>query len=208
MAVRLKTKWHQSRRERRSKKGTSQPKTLQDLSSVIAMSIWKLAKDAFTHMEKEGFRFREDIQAIDTINEFIFYQLHIVDRLIFEKISEEERGPFITAVAKQLAEVVADNQTELLGPGDYVQTFMDSMNDRFTNYAECGFKNGPSFEFTRYLALNVAQHLTLTDDKWVVEQVMDIEAPPVAEKIQRVAEDVLGLRYRKLDNTNTDTNSS
>ena len=78
---------------------------------------------------------------------------------------------------------------------------MDAMNDRFANYAECGFDNeqGPSFQFTRYLALNVAQHLTLTDDKWVVEQVMDIEAPPVAEKIQRVAEDVLGLRYRKLD---------
>ena len=200
MAVRLKTKWHQTKRERRSKRA-SQPKTLQDLSSVIAMSIWKLAKDAFAHMEKEGFRFREDIQAIETINEFIYFQLHIVDRLIYGKISEEERGPFITDVAKRLAEVVADNRTELLGPGEYVQSFMDAMNDRFANYAECGFDNeqGPSFQFTRYLALNVAQHLTLTDDKWVVEQVMDIEAPPVAEKIQRVAEDVLGLRYRKLD---------
>ena len=71
MAVRLKTKWHRSKREPRHKR-TSQPKTLQDLSSVIAMSIWKLAKDAFAHMEKEGFRFREDIQAVDTINEFIF----------------------------------------------------------------------------------------------------------------------------------------
>jgi len=202
MAVRLKTKWHQSRRDRRSKRA-SQPKTLQDLSSVIAMSIWKLGKDAFAHMEKEGFRFREDIQAIDTINEFLFFQLHIVDRLIYGKISEEERGPFITDVAKRLAEVVADNETELLGPGEYVQSFMDAMNDRFANYAECSFDNGPGFQFIRYLALNVAQHLKQTDDKWVVEQVMDIEAPPVAEKIQRVAEDVLGLRYRKLENNDT-----
>ena len=195
MAVRLKTKWHKSKRERRSKKA-SRPKTLQDLSSVIAMNIWKLAKEAFAHMEKEGFRFREDTQAIDTINEFIFFQLHIVDRLIYEKISEEERGPFITAVATQLAEAVAENQIELLGPGDYVKSFMDGMNERFSNYAECNFDNGPGFEFIRYLALNVAEHLKLTDDKWVVEQVMDIEAPPVAEKIQRVTEDVLGLRYR------------
>ncbi|MCG6971382.1 MAG: hypothetical protein LJE85_16570 [Gammaproteobacteria bacterium] len=200
MAVRLKTKWHKSKRERRSKRA-SRPKTLQDLSSVIAMNIWKLAKEAFTHMEKEGFRFREDTQAIDTINEFIYYQLHIVDRLIYEKIAEEERAPFITAVATQLAETVAENQEELLGPGEYVQSFMDTMNERFKNYAECRFDNGPGFEFTRYLALNVAQHLTLTDDKWVVEQVMDIEAPPVAEKIQRVTEDVLGLRYRKLENS-------
>jgi hypothetical protein len=103
-------------------------------------------------------------------------------------------------VATQLAETVAENQIELLGPADYVKSFMDSMNERFKNYAECRFDNGPGFEFTRYLALNVADHLKLTDDKWVVEQVMDIEAPPVAEKIQRVAEDVLGLRYRKLEN--------
>jgi hypothetical protein len=202
MAVRLKTKWHKSKRERRSKRAT-RPKTLLDLSSVIAMNIWKLAKDAFTHMEKEGFRFREDTQAIDTINEFIFFQLHIVDRLIYGNIAEDERGPFITAVATQLAETVTENQVELLGPGDYVQSFMDTMNGRFFNYAECGFDNdnGPGFEFTRFLALNVAEHLKLTDDKWVVEQVMDIEAPPMAEKIQRVAEDVLGLRYKKLDNS-------
>lgn len=200
MAVRLKTKWHKSKRERRSKRA-SQPKTLHDLSSVIAMNIWKLAKEAYTHMEKEGFRFREDTQAIDTVNEFIFYQLHIVDRLIYGKIAEQERGPFITAVATQLAESVAENQMELLGPSDdYVQKFMDSMNNRFSNYAECSFDDGPGFQFTRYLALNVAEHLKLTDDKWVVEQVMDVEAPPVAEKIQRVAEDVLGLRYRKLEN--------
>ncbi len=202
MAVRLKTKWHKSRRERRSKR-EARPKTLQDLSSVIAMSIWKLAKDVFSHMEKEGFRFREDQQAIDTINEFIFYQLHIVDRVIYGKIPEAEREPFITAVAMQLAEAVAENQVELLGPGDYVQGFMSAMNGRFADYAECRFDNGPSFEFNRYLALNVAEHLKLTDDKWVVEQVMDIEAPPIAEKIQRVAEDVLGLHHRKLGDSET-----
>jgi hypothetical protein len=105
-------------------------------------------------------------------------------------------------VATQLAESVAENQIELLGPGDYVQSFMETMNERFKNYAECRFDDeGPGFEFTRYLALNVSEHLKLTDDKWVIEQVMDIEAPPVAEKIQRVTEDVLGLRYRKLDNS-------
>jgi hypothetical protein len=198
MAVRLKTKWHRSKRERRRRR-ENKPKTLQDLTSVISMNIWKLAKDAFLHMEKEGFRFREDIQAINTINEFIFYQLHIVDRLIYGTISEEERAPFINTVAKQLTETVIENQTELLGPGDYLESFLGTMNERLSNYAECSFddESGPGYEFTRYLAMNVAEQLKLTDDKWVVEQVMDIEAPPVAEKIKRVAEDVLGLRQRK-----------
>jgi hypothetical protein len=196
MAVRLKSKWHQSKRERRRRRENA-PKTLQDLASVIAMSIWKLAKDAFSHMEKEGFRFREDTQAIATINEFMVFQLHIVDRMIFGKISEEERAPFINAVAKCLTEAMQENQEELLGPGDYSQTLVAFMNQRLANYAECGFgDSGPSYEFIRYLALNIAEHLKLTDDKWVVEQVMDIEAPPVAENIMRVAEDLLGLRQK------------
>ena len=38
--------------------------------------------------------------------------------------------------------------------------------------------------------------MKLSDDKWVKEQVMDIEAPQIVEKIMRVAEDVLGLRQR------------
>ena len=60
MAVRLKTKWHRSKRSERNRRGSSAPKKLEDLSSVIGINIWKLAKEAFLHMEKEGFRFRED----------------------------------------------------------------------------------------------------------------------------------------------------
>ncbi|MDH5325103.1 MAG: hypothetical protein OEZ68_12655 [Gammaproteobacteria bacterium] len=195
--VRLKTKWHRSKRSERNKAGSNKPKQLKDLSSVIAMNIWKLAKEAFAHMEKEGFRFRDDEQAIGSINEFMVYQLHIVDRMIYTKVSEDERGPFINAVAGNLIETMVENQAELLGPGEYQSSMVDFMNQRLSQYAECDFTDeGPSYEFTRYLALNVSEHLEQTDSKWVVEQVIDIEAPPIIEKIMRVAEDVLGLRFR------------
>lgn len=195
--VRLKTKWHRSKRSERNKAGSSRPKQLKDLSSVIAMNIWKLAKEAFTHMEKEGFRFRDDEQAIESINEFMFYQLHIVDRMIYTKVSEDERGPFINAVAANLIDTMVSNQQDLLGEEDYRSRMLETMNLRLGEYAECDFNDeGPSYEFTRHLAHRVAEQLQLTDDKWVVEQVIDIEAPPIVEKIMRVAEDVLGLRYR------------
>jgi hypothetical protein len=72
------------------------------------------------------------------------------------------------------------------------------MNDRLANYAECRFDNGePGYDFNRYLARNVADIMQATDEKWVVEQVMDVEAPNVAEKIIRVVTDVLGLRQRQ-----------
>jgi len=198
MAVRLKTRWHRSKRSERNRKGSSAPKKLEDLSSVIAINIWKLAKEAFLHMEKEGFRFREDEQAIGFISEFIIFQLHITDRMIYGLVEEDERNRFINSTAKLLTKSVIENQEEILGPGDYASTFVALMNDRLANYAECSFENGePGYDFIRYLGQTISGIMKASDDKWVVEQVIDIEAPSVVEKITRVVTEVLGLRQRQ-----------
>jgi hypothetical protein len=148
-------------------------------------------------MEKEGYRFPDDKQSIDVIAEFVFYQIHIVDRMMHGKVSDEERSAFINGLAKYLAETLKENQTDLLGPGDYISAFIENMNTRFANYAECDFNaDGPSYTFTRYLASCVAEHMKISDDKWVIEQVMDIEAPEIVEKTMRMSEDMLGLKQR------------
>jgi hypothetical protein len=198
MAVRLKTRWHRSKRSERNRKGSNEPKKLEDLSSVIAINIWKLAKEAFLHMEKEGFRFREDQQAIGFISEFIIFQLHIADRMIYGLVEEQERNKFINTTAKLLTQSVVENQEEILGAGDYAGAFIALMNDRLANYAECSFENGePGYDFIRYLGQTIAEIMSASDDKWVVEQVIDIEAPSVVEKITRVVTEVLGLRQRQ-----------
>ena len=198
MAVRLKTKWHRSKRSDRNRKGAAQAKTLVDLSSVIGINIWKLAKEAFTHMEKEGYRFKEDQQTMDVVFEFMVYQLQIVDRLLYGKVSEEERSAFINALAQDLLKTIDINQIELFGPGDYIAPYIERMNERLSNYSDCEFNDKqPSYDFTRYLAQCIAEHMKISDDKWVVEQVIDIEAPVIIEKIVRVTEDVLGLRNKK-----------
>ena len=89
MAVRLKTRWHRSKRSDRNRKGSSEEKSLEDLSGVVAFNIWKLAKEAFLRMEKENFRFREDTQAIDVVSELCIFMLHIVDRMIYDNVPEE-----------------------------------------------------------------------------------------------------------------------
>lgn len=195
MAVRLKSRWHRSKRSERNQSGSRAPKSLVDLASAVGINIWKLAKEAFTRMEKEGYRFPDDKQTIDVIAEFVFYQIHIVDRMMYGKVSDEERSAFLNGLAKYLAETLNENQSDLLGPGEYIASFIENMNTRFANYAECDFdSNGPSYAFTRYLAACVAEHMKISDDKWVVEQVMDIEAPEIVEKIMRMAGDMLGLK--------------
>ena len=178
MAVRLKTRWHRSKRSDRNREGSSREKTQANLCSVVAINIWKLAKETFTRMEKENFRFREDTQAIDVIAEFCIFMLHITDRMIYGEVPEEDRAALINGIAKEIATTIDTNQLELLGPGDYRAEFIERLNDRLANYAECGFDDdGPAYDFLRYLAKNVSDIMSISDDKWVLEQVMDIEAP-------------------------------
>ena len=195
MAVRLKTRWHRSKRSERNREGSHRPKTRESLISVVAMNIWKLAKEGFTRMEKEGYRFREDTQAIDVIAEFCIFMLHIADRMIYGKLPEEERAPLINGIAMNLAQTIEANQQELLGPGDYLNDFIARLNERLTNYAECGYDEveGPAYDFKRYLAQNVADIMSVTDDKWVLEQVMDIEAPELIQRVRPMLQDVLSL---------------
>lgn len=195
MAVRLKTRWHRSNRSERNIKGSRKERTLEDLSGVVAFNIWKLAKEGFLRMEKEDFRFREDTQAIDVISEMCIFMLHIVDRMIYGKVPEEQRGPLINAIAMEIAKSIESNQIDLLGPGDYMDAFIEKLNERLSNYAECGFDDdGPAYDFKRVLALNISDIMAETDNKWVVEQIIDIEAPEIIERIQPVVRDVLGVR--------------
>jgi len=198
MAVRLKSRWHRSKRSERNRRGSSAPKTLLDLSSVIGINIWKLAREAFIRMEKEGFRFREDTQAISFIEELLIFQLHITDRMLYQKVDDEQRAAFVNAVAVHLANSLIDNQTDLLGDSEeYQQAFNRMFNERFADYAECGFSDaGPSYSALRFLAHKIAEVLSITDDKWVVEQVIDIEAPEVVAKIMPVVDQVLGLSVK------------
>lgn len=197
MAVRLKTRWHRSNRSERNIKGSRKERSLEDLAGVVAFNIWKLAKEGFLRMEKEDFRFREDTQAINVIAELCIFMLHIVDRMIYGKVPEEQRGPLINGIAMELAKTIESNQVDLLGPGDYLNTFIEKLNDRLSNYAECGFDDdGPGYDFKRYLALNISEIMAESDNKWVIEQIIDIEAPEIIERVQPVVRDVLGIRNK------------
>jgi len=213
MAVRLKSRWHRSKRSERNKKGSRAPKTLMDLTRVIGINIWKLARECFIRMEKEGFRFREDTQAIEFIEELLVFQLHIVDRMLYQKIEDAERADFVNGVAKHLGASLADNQYDLMGSSqvegvEFVASFKLRINERSANYADCDFtEEGPSYPMLRYLAHNIADVLSATDDKWVVEQIMDIEAPEVIDRIMPVVDQLLGLKNLSVNQLESGTSS-
>jgi hypothetical protein len=198
MALRIKSKWHRSRRSRKNMEGSQEPKTLTDLSSVIAFNLWKVAKELYRNMENEDFRFDNQQQVMAITIEVMAFLVQVVDRTVYGKVEEEERGPFINALAQHLGRTLQETMTEMMGEGDYMSAFYQTLNERFAEYAECPWdvQEGPGYAFRRTLGEKIADHMASVDNRWVVEQVMDIEAPKAAESLMRLTTDVLGLRAK------------
>ncbi len=103
-----------------------------------------------------------------------------------------------------LARILQDNEDDLLGPapagaptnGD---SFIDLVNEVTAHYAEFGAdatlsdaETGfhPDFAFLRYLGRRLEPSLPEKDQRWVLDQVMAIEAPEAVGMVQRTMKDL------------------
>jgi len=176
--------------------GSRKEKTMTELAGVISFNVWKLTREIYTRMEKEGFHFGEDQQVIDMFIELIAFMIQVGDRTVYGKLTEEQRNEFVTAMALQLTDMIDTNMQELLGEGEYRAGIIEKLNSRFSEYAECPYDDEPSYEFKRLLGHCISNVMADTDNRWVVEQIMDIELPKTLKNLQRLFKDVLGLRKK------------
>jgi hypothetical protein len=180
----LKARWR--------KKG---PRSLAERAGVIGANVWKLAVEFFKHLEKEGFRFGSDRLVTNVLTEFIAFLTQLVDRAVYGRLAEAERAELVAAVVRHLAVTMENNQQDLFGPGAYRKPFIEAMNARFADYAEFEYKDGaPGYACLRYFASRVSDAMAEGDNKWVVEQMMDVEAPEMVRLVQQLVEQTVELK--------------
>ena len=94
------------------------------------------------------------------------------------RASESARGPHLAPI------------------GDHARRFIDTLNARFADYAEYDFsrEGGPSYAFVRYLGDRISAEMAQTDNKWVVEHVMEIEAPEAIKLLRKLVHEVMGIK--------------
>ena len=174
----VKTRWR--------KKGA---RTLADRAGVIGANVWKISLEIFKHMEKEGFRFGSDRLVTDVIAEFIAFLVQLVDRAVYGKLSEADRATLIGELARHLAATMENNQLDLLGPGEYRKPFIDLLNARFEEYAGFECPGGePGYPCLRFFAAMVSDVMASSGNKWVGEQMMEIEAPEMVRLIKKLVD--------------------
>ena len=176
--ARLKSKWNQQNRER----------TPEQIASAVSSNIWLLAADGCLNLENEGFETSTQSQRLDVISEFLAFSLHVVDRMTYGELEEEERVRFINALGLCLANLVYENRIDANGPGDHRNNFIQLLNERMDEYSECEYRQdtGPGFSLKRIFGNHVMGVMGDKDKKWIPDYVMDAEAPKVLAGIKRV----------------------
>ena len=166
--MRVKSKWSNKGRKR----------TLDEIGSATAFILWRIAQQGLLNLENEGFQTDTRSQRMDVIAEYLAFLLHLTDRKKSEALDAGERQEFITSLAKHLANTMQENRADAEGSGDYRQPLIELINERGANYAECPMPDGePGYAMKRYFGECVTAVMGEKDNKWITDQVMDIEVP-------------------------------
>lgn len=174
--MRIKSRWNQKDRAR----------SIQETASALGFIIWRISQNALLNLENEGFQTDTQKQRLDVISEFLAFLVHVVDRIVYERMDEEERHEFINALAKKLSDFVQDNARDFAGSGDHRSPFLDLLNRRMDVYADFTFADGePGFALRRYLGECVTRVMGERQSKWIDDQVMDIEVPEAMKTLNR-----------------------
>lgn len=184
MKIRVKSRWNKQDRER----------TAEDTGSVLGFNLWRIAGANVLHMENEGFQTDTYNQRLDVIAELVSFFVHVVDRMTAEKeYSEEERSDLITALALNLAKTMHDNRIDVNDEkADFKAQFVQLMNERMAEYAGFAYDEGePGFQMRRRCGEHVTAVMGAKDNKWVTDQVMDIEIPDALKTFKKVARNLV-----------------
>lgn len=184
MALRLKTVWFKNAGGRSSA----------ELASVLASTIWRLADNAVTNLSKWDCDIITPERGMRILGEMAAFLVHMTDRMLYGRVPEEERARLVQSAGKRLAQIVHDNIREMGADDgfDYQANFIDLLNRRAADYAtfECA-PDKPSFPLLRYLGLAVRELMLESDQHWVADQIMDIQAPEALGFLKKTLDGLL-----------------
>lgn len=167
---------------------------MEENATVVAALAWRLSQQAIRRMREAGFDIDAGAQYFQFVCEFFVFVLHAADRIAYRLLPAEQRTQFTTALAHRLARMLDDNADMLLdaATGACGRTFIDLANRRADDYARLRFEeSGPSFAFCCYFGNQVRELMPPKDRSWVVDQIIEVEAPDAVKALQKALGDLL-----------------
>lgn len=180
--MRVKSTWHKT-----------QVKTIDDIAGALAFNSWRITKNHLEDLINESFVI-EKAQVFDVISEYLCFLIQCIDRLVFDKLNAKQRQTLILKLAKQSADYFHENKQERIGSGEHWKDFIQIYNARSQDYANYEFTNGgPNYHFLRYFAEKIQKAMTHADSKWIVQQIIEIQAPKAFKSIKKSVKDLVAV---------------
>ena len=179
MRIRLKTKWNRQERE----------VSLEDTVSILAFNAWKIGMQALLEIENENFQTDTQMQRVAVMEEIMAFKVHMLDRIAYDLMDEEERAQLISTFALKLADHIQDNAQAFSGHGDYRNPFINKLNTRLADYAETSWSKAgqePAFSMSLTFGNFIADALGPRDRRWVTDYVQHALLPEVLETYKKV----------------------
>jgi hypothetical protein len=188
-ALRIKNRWF---REGAAKSAAEQ-------ASAMAFIVWRVAHNTLKRMRGADFAIDAGQPYFAFMREVLVFLIALADRIAYQRLGADERTEFTTALVRHLARTLQDNEDDLLGvpaPGtpSHADRFIDLVNELSPHYAEFGADPQPpagvsvfhpDFGFVRYLGTRLAPTVPEDERRWVLDQVMAVEAPEAIATVQR-----------------------
>jgi len=181
--MRVKSKWHKT-----------QVKTIEDIGGAMAFICWRITKNHLEDLINEGFVIEKE-QVFDVIAEYLCFLIQSIDRLVYKTLTTEQRQELINKLAKQSAFYYQENKVDRIGEGNHWKAFVKTYNQRSQDYSDYEFVNNePDYHFLRYFAEKVKLAMTDVDEKWIVQQMIEIQAPKAFKKISASVDDLVSVK--------------
>ena len=179
MRIRMKTKWNKQERE----------VSLEDTVSVLAFNAWKIGMQTLLEIEHENFQTDTQMQRVAVMEEIMSFMVHILDRLSYGIMDDEDRAKLVSTFAIKLSDHIQDNARDFAGPGDYRNPFINKLNERMDDYSQTTWgKVGQEPGFSMSLAFGnfIADSLGPRDRKWALDYIQRVLMPEMLEAYKKI----------------------
>ena len=136
MAIRIKSNWS---------KTVKREKTSEDIASALSYIGWKLSLDKARNLHGEDFDYSSDHQRVAVIVEYMSFQVHLADRLLF--LDKKSSATYFVAFLLKFSDIASILFTnppfysKITRKGDSFPKFCENRTDSNLIYFCDGIRN-------------------------------------------------------------------
>ena len=176
--ARLKRRWH----------STGRPRTAEEVGQTLAVTAWKVARESVEHLLAADFDFQGEQFRFAIFEEWLAFYIHLTDRLVYERTDDLRRARLIKSMAHRLRDTLVENMAERMPDNAQGDRFIERVNRVGNDYAECRMEGDqPGMNFLRCLGRGVADAAPKIDRRWLIEQIVEVEAPVAVQQFVKAA---------------------